>query len=491
MSREIYSLLPEYLSQNENVVFAMEANGFSFEDGSWSFDPHHLEAIASNFKPQVVSFFGPSIYNPTFFYRLPYPNPDTQIETREDTREELFFNSVNQESVIEMIDKYRSIDLAQAERIAYMFGGLIRHLMSTGMKQEKISKRVDFAAKMTKMGEGKSGEAIAGSMAMYILSNGTREEDRAFSGWIYHMSDAIKDDPIDPRQTEELGLSQIARLRGFIDRINGQQPRELSISSDSLEIFNGFPTVGAEFHLPLERATSGGTLWKRLALLNMSQYQEGSYIQLSRNDRGVLEIRMNPSVYPVTIANWEHIKLLIPELQSAFFTVTFNRAGEQDENFDWAKQTDPALIKRLKALGMLSYAAIYENIPPQNRGEEVNFGSSYLGQTIRVNDGEYDFSGVWGGKEGGHGQLGMYIGFGGNFPHVAYYPSMALANEDMLDQINDDRILTRTTRLSHALAVPPNKRIKLFNDADEFIQNDDRLRIASATGRKILAALSV
>src|SRR6185312_7575726 len=95
----------------------------------------------------------------------------------------------------------------------------------------------------------------------------------------------------------DLGLSQVARLRAYAKGCDTNQP--LPDLHELRERLNGFPTVGAEFHLPVEPAIKPeSTLWKRLALLNMSQYQTGSSIQFSRNDRDVLEIRMNPSDWP-------------------------------------------------------------------------------------------------------------------------------------------------------------------------------------------------
>lgn len=469
-----------------NLQFAMQSNGFTRENGKWTLEPnvlHHMSTAAMR-----VSFFGPYAaaripQNIPYFFPPRYPAFFSVTEASPD----LFVDIFNQPSVIETVAKYRKLDPYQAERISYLLGGIIRHLSHEDVSRDEIDQRVGFAAQMTKMGEQKSGDAIAASLAMYVLEDVSLDEDREFPGWVYHMADAIREDLVIPQSTADLGLSQTARLRGFVDRVEGRIPRQLPDISDGQETFDGFPTVGAEFHLDPISALEN-KLWKRLSILNMSQYQPGSYIQLSRNDRGVLEVRMNPSVYPVTIANWNHMRHLIPELDQAFFTITLNRPSGL-QNFDWRNAGDAQLLRRLEALGMLSYAALFDNIPRQVGPEEINFGTSYLGQTVKIDSGEYEYSGVWDGNKGNNGQLGMYVGFGKNLPYLAYYLSMGLARPDMLESI-DQGSFSRVTHLRHALKMTPDQRKRVFSTVDSLISRDPRLNRASEAGLQIIDILT-
>lgn len=252
------------------------------------------------------------------------------------------------------------------------------------------------------------------------------------------------------------------------------------------EALEGFPTVGAEFHFSKDAPSKLPNFWQRLAILNMSQYQRDSYVQLSRNDRNVIEVRMNPSIYPITVANWNHLRLLLPELNQTFFTITFNRKNEG--NFSWENTDDKALLDKLRTLGMLSYAAMFENVPASKKTEEINFGSIYLGQTVRILNGEYKSSGHWGEGEGKHGQMGIYAGFGDNLPYLAYYPSMVLANPDILESIPRDLFSVKT--LNDALAVTSNDRKKAFIALQSRIAADERLNKAFKAGNKIIELLN-
>jgi len=83
----------------------------------------------------------------------------------------------------------------------------------------------------------------------------------------------------------------------------------------------------------------------------------------------------------------------------------------------------------------------------------------------------------------------MYVGFGDNLPYLAYYPSMALANPDILDSLSDPDLL-RNSRLKHAIIVSSKDRKKMFGEIDNAIQDDLRLKIASDSGREILGTLN-
>lgn len=463
----------EAIFAQTNLEFAMFANGYSLDEGKWHFHPPQFMAISEEFRPENISFSGPSVN--ALFFRDRGINP------------ERFLEIMNQPSVLETVTKYRRINPARARKISYFLGGIIRHLDSNIVALIGIRNKVDFAAKMIGLGEQKSGEAITAGISMYIISGGSTSHDVGFAGSVYHMADSIREDPISPRQTSDLGLSQVARLQGFVDRKDGRTPKSFPDISDDLEKFDGFPTVGAEFHLPPEIARDNKTLWKRLAMLNISQYQRGSYIQLSRNDQDVIEIRMNPSVYPVTIANWKHIKLLVPEINSAFFTLTLNRP-KPGSDFQSLDKSDVDIYQKIRSLGLLTYASFFDNNPQQGNSGEIDFGEIYLGQTVRVNEGDYEFTGVWGGNRQSHGQLALYMGLGKNFPYLAYYTSMVLDNTEILDSSGLGS-LPWVRNINGALETSPEFKSNVFRILDRSIDSDPRLAGAREAGIEIYNAL--
>ena len=462
----------ERLSQREkDFRFAMRCNGyFLLENGEWKFDSDATKPFVEEFKGQRVSFFG--------------PGPTDKFFSGEIVSPELFVPAFSRQWVIDVIGKYREVDEDQAARIAFLLGGIVRHLVFQTLlwptdKMVKIPTAVEFAARMTVLGERRSGDAIASAMAMYIISGGSLEENKPFVGNIYNMAEAVRKDPIVPLKTKDLGLSQVARLQTFVGHRTPPDITEYEAA------FDGFPTVGAEFHFSPDAPRKYPNFWQRLAILNMSQYQRGSYVQLSRNDRGVIEVRMNPSIYPTAIANWNHIRLLLPELNQTFFTVTINRPAE---NFSWKNEGDKILLNNLRALGMLSYAGIFEDVSLTVKQGEINFGQVYLGQTVKMRNGKYEFDGNWGGGEGEFGQLGIYAGFGDNFPYLAYYLSMALANPNILRSVRRD-FLPKIRTLKDALALNPADRKGVFSAILNCVETDGRLSKASESGKRIVELL--
>lgn len=456
--------------QERNFYFAMQSNGYLKQsDGHWAFAPTTAKKLAEDFKGQGVSFFGHG-HQSNFFSDID--------DLASSLRMKFIFK---EKSIADTIGKYREIDEDQAARIAFILGGIARSSPKEFNKQNiEVAK---FIARMTRLGEKGSGDAIASAMAMYALSRGSLEEDNSFVGKVYRMGEAVAGDPIVVKDTADLGLSQVARLRHYLDATHTGKPREFPDIEAQKMAFDGFPTVGAEFHLTPEQANKMPNLWKRLAILNMSQYQQGSYVQLSRNDRDVIEIRMNPSIYPITIANWNHIKEILPELNNKFFTVTINRKGE---NFDWTK--DKLLLNNLRTLGMLSYASVFEDNPEQAESEEIDFGSVYLGQTVKIEEGQYSLSGFWGRKEGQYGQMGIYAGFGNNFIRLTYYLSMALANPDILMR-DGEGFMPRVRTLSDALALTPLAREAFFTRLNSRIKADKRLNNTHEAGLEIVEQL--
>jgi hypothetical protein len=176
----------------------------------------------------------------------------------------------------------------------------------------------------------------------------------------------------------------------------------------------------------------------------------------------------------------------MPEIQEAYFTMTFNRTA-QNADFKWEGE-DHKLIRRLRGIGLLTYAALFEDKPPQRKREEVNFGSVYLGQTLRINGGKYSFTGNWGGKEGEKGQFAIYSGFGRNFPHLAYYPSMALADPDIMDEAGP--ALEKIYTIESALELEPYERKKLLDSLNRTAAKNLRLKRAVQVGNQLVADLA-
>lgn len=468
---------PELRPHAQNLHFAMQSNGYYLtREGKWIHRASMKTPFKEEFKGQNVSFFGPGGGS---FY------------SGHDVGSEQFTSAFDQQSVTKAIAKYRSIDQDQAARIAFLLGGIVRHFspegVMPGQNREFINSAVDFVANMTKLGDTRSADALASAMAMYVVSGGPLDDDRHFVGNMYYMAEAIAEDPVKPTTTPDLGLSQVARLRAFETKIQHQAVEPLPPVEDEAA-FDAFPTVGAEFHLPITSARKNPDIWKKLALLNMSQYQRGSYIQLSRNDRDVIEVRMNPSIYPITIANWSHMKQLVPELNRAFFWITLNRRG-LGTDFSW-NTNDVHVLNKLKALGMLSYATVYEDFPHAETHEEVDFGNIYLGQTVRFSNGNYHYTGGWSGGEDGVGQLSMYTGFGDNLPYLAYYTSMTLADPHILDPIPHE-FIHRARRIGDALNVRARDRKGFFAELRGQIRGNEMLRRADVAGERIMEELSL
>lgn len=466
-------LLPDSSKRSSDLNFAMGCNGYFLnKSGQWVYNPFAVGPISGEFKATRVSFFGPGTWGKFF--------------SGANTGYNRFSSAFGQRSVIDVLEKNRmEVDNSHARRIAFLLGGLVRH-----MRADEASKAVEFVASGIRLGYNESRETIANALAMYVISGGSLDKNRYFFRNVYHMAEAVRRDPVIPLETADLGLSQVSRLRGFFDYSQGKESRLPDISQ-CLKFLEGFPTVGAEFHFSpdiLNDQERHPNLWQRLAILNMSQYQRDSYIQLSKNDRGVIEVRMNPSIYPVAIANWNHIRLIFPELNNAFFTITINRDTKEDD-FNWASNKDRPLINKLRSLGMLIYAGLAESIPPTEKREEIDFGSIYLGQTVKLRKGKYLSSGYWSKGGWGHGQLGIYSGFGNSFPYLAYRLSMAVKNPDVLSH-DPNNLLSTAESLQGALAVGSAKRRGFFEAMQTRILIDRELSKAVAGGNQIMELLN-
>ena len=468
----------------KHLIFAMRSNGFfRTKDSSWLFNHGAAVSLESEFLSLKTSFFGPGGSDHGFF---------STFDDNNEADPQPLLSAFSQDAVIKVIDKYRGTNEDVASKIAFILGGLVRY-NSSKFSEPPRDDWVKFTAQMTNFAQDYSSLAVASSMAMYIISGGSIEPSNRFKRDVFFMAEAVEQDPVDPLVTADLGLSQTLRLKSFIDRLNHQPADKFPDIKLLKEPFHNFPTVGAEFHFPVNAPEENNYFWERLALLNMSQYQEGSQIQLSRDDRGVIEVRMNPSIYPVTIANWRRMMYLLPELKRTYFTTTLNRSAKTDD-FNWCVESDNNLVKKLKSIGLLCYAGLYEDIPEKRKIEEIQFGTVYLGQTVRMVDGIFSLTGNWGKNyypagSGEYGQLGIYAGFGELFPYLTYYSSMVLANPDVLKDFNKN-FWEQIKYLRDALSLSPEDRRDIFSGIQENIQKFKRLHTAHVAGQEIMTQLN-
>ncbi len=262
----------EVLHLDNQVIFAMEANGFDLVNNKWEFKPDDLSATADGFVGQQVTLFGPTAMyksqTPTFFYVS-------------EAGAQPFHLSFDQQPVIDLVTKLRKSSDEKAQEVSYILGGLVRHMSAVGENPNKIKQAVRFCAQMIKVGDEKSVFSIAMSMAAYVLSRGKISEDIGFIGDVYRMAQAVSEDKVVLNETKDLGLYQLSRLYSFSAIINGARTpreRELPDISDELKAIDGFPTVGAEFHFPMGKPKDPMDFKQRLALLNMSQYRGGNFV---------------------------------------------------------------------------------------------------------------------------------------------------------------------------------------------------------------------
>lgn len=466
------SAVTDYPDQN-TLRFAMQHNGYRLNvSGEWTFDPM-LTKLVDDFKGTRVSFFGPGFQDKYF--------------SADSTGHQTLHSAFNQTDVTDSLNRLCAISEDKAKRVSFILGGLVRHLTQNPISSlQDITDSVKFVSRLTLLGNLKSAEAIAAAGSMYVISGGKRTQDDSFKHLqanVYYMAEAIDTDPITPSETMDLGLSQMVRLRSFIAR---GKPRPLPDIFLSWDRFKGFPTIGAEFHLPKDVPKKFPNFWQRLAILNMSQYHPGSFIQLSRNDRDVIEVRMNPSVYPAAIANWNHIRLLLPELNQAYFTVTINR---NSQDFFWKSRGDLPLLETLRSVGMLCYAGSYQEVPLKGEAAEMPFGSVYLGQTVRLSGPDFLFTGLWSKNQGEKGQLGIYAGFGDNFPDLAYNLSWVLAEPTVLGN-HARKVLSKVKTLEDALALNPSDRKGIFNSIQNLAEANPHLRKISNSGKQIMQLLN-
>lgn len=463
--------------QTPDLRFAMETNGYvECSDGTWQeIDYKNLSQLRRDAE-HLESVFGDQ-------FLTPFPTNNPKV---------ILARALNQAPVLDVVRKYREVDETQARRISFLLGGIAWLLKNRRIDDKGIENAVAFAASMTKLGKPKSGEAIAAAMAMYVLSGEPLRENDVFKGHVYRMAEAIAEETITPPwETANLGISQATRLLGFIRKMRnaqdvGQQDLGQPVTSaiaHHKEAFATFPTIGAEFHI-LRTEKINDTFWQRVAILNMSQYQNGSPIPFSRAEGKLIEIRMNPSIYPVATATWNLMRLLLPELNGSYFTMTINR---RDRNF--SKATDKDLITLLHGLGNLRYAAFFKGVPSVVTPRQVNFGDRYLGRTVRVTDERFSPSGGWYLGLGKQGQLNICTGFGDLFPGLAFYLSMGLAEPAILERDVLGYDIRKATSLTGADKFGENDIRNIFEALNRSIVNNQKLNTKVGPGERILEEL--
>lgn len=472
-SEEYHLPSSETIEDYQTFAFGMRGNGyFQNTHGEWRFDETLYKRITADKTGHYISFLGPGNYTLSGLNRSP----------------KRFVEGLSQGSFIKTIRRLKDVDEETANNVAFSIGNVIR-FSSKVSYPVNTTEAIEYVSQKINLADISSVEALTDAMVMYTLSGGPLTEDNEFKAHLYHMSEAVSEDPIQPRTTEDLGLSQVSRIHSFLHTIHNEPAEPIPNIHNELEIFSNFPTVGAEFHFPLKTANERPNFWQRLALLNMSQYQKGSYIQLSRNDRDVIEVRMNPSDFPVTIANWHHMRQVLPEINKSFFTITYNNK-ELKKDFKWENYADESLLRKLSALGYLCYADVFETIPQQEKREEINFGTVYLGQTVRKTEKGFAYTGHWTGNEQSFGQFAIYSGFGENFINLAYYPSMALVKPSIITpEIHEE--MRKVYSLKNALDLGTEKRRAIFSAINEEIQNDEELSAAHESAYSILHKLNI
>ncbi len=423
-----------------------------------------MEILRKNLWPEAVTFFGPSLESSYSFFS---DQPIDSVKYKE------AFSSVPVRAAVYDIKRN---DIDQAARVAYLLGGLVRTFSS--YESWERNKLIDFEAKMIKLGEAKSYQSLAMATAMYLLTTQRASTSTWLENDVSKMSGAIASDTITPKRTLDLGLSQATRLKNYYNQAESA-PLVPEALEEQIETVRDLPTVGAEFHIPATYQKPG--FWERIALLNMSQYQPGSYVQFSRIDRGVIEIRMNPSVVPIAIANYNLLSILVPEVRNAYFTTTLNR---DSGDFNWDLE-NKGMLENLHALGLLGYASFFENVQDATNAE-IPLGGVYLGQTVKFHEGKAKFTGEWSGGLGSKGQVGIYTGYGNTFPFLAYNLSMALANPGVFDTIGD---LSTIATIDDAMSVSQHSRKWIFDKISESVMKTPHLRNAHESGRKLIEIL--
>ncbi|MBI2327621.1 hypothetical protein HYU92_04875 [Candidatus Curtissbacteria bacterium] len=187
---------------------------------------------------------------------------------------------------------------------------------------------------------------------------------------------------------------------------------------------------------------------------------------------------MNPSIYPISVATWNLMRQVLPEINKAYFHITINW---KDANFRQSEHSE--LARRLQTLGSLCYAACFKEAPPPTPPKDgLSFGDWYIGQTVKVKNGIYSLIG----NASAEGQLALFTGLGDLFPDLAYYSSMAMVNPEMVAFAAKYKKIT----IREAFEMKENDIRDIFESLNSRLMTDSRLQQATEDGQKIIAQLS-
>ena len=359
-----------------------------------------------------------------------------------------------------------------------------------------------------------------------------KSTDSSLEEEVYSMSDSIMHDPIKPKRTPDLGFSQAYRLHRFLDESQTIDKRDLVNYLNELDEL-GLPVIGTEFHLPRNEEVE--RLEEKLFILNMSQYQNGSLIPLSRREGNLVEIRMNPSYFPVTMANWELMRRLVPIDKTSFFLsmtpIPENNRQLEDmkslANIIYASQYEiciernyTRLKKRVVGVGatggggaaavvsaaVVSAAVVSAAVVSAAAGIAVGaavavavdspfLGEHYLGLTQILTNGEYrltDISRKINGRipenKQREYQLNLYSGFGKVFPEQAYYLSMAYLAPEILGTVRDK---AGKVDIRKASKMNPKEIKDVLTTINAQILENDKARRATEIGQKTRKLISL
>lgn len=420
---------------------------------------------------------------------------------------------LNKAGAPQLLDTLRGDSITQS-RVGFILTGLVGHSSFYWMDSSVGIERVKYAVDLIASGGVKSAEAIAVAAASYIHSGGVIGDVRLLSDTAI-MARAIEADPIRAQETPDLGLSQAFRLnyfrdpldqsrpyekriqtpfsrRGLMRNFQNQRPQRLERWDPALEEWErinqlepNLPTIGGEFHFAPDFRdgnvppifVQNTTLLRRLAILNMSQYQRGSSIPFSRMDGRVPEVRMNPSTFPVASAIWGMMTILVPELNRNYFNISVG-----DRSGMYLREVDMDLAKRMHSLGSLLYAANYKTVPAtENRGG-VYFGDYWFSQTVQINAGKFKL----GGDYDKRGQLNFFLGYGRMFEELSLYLSMVAVEPRLLDGIGG---LNQSTSPKSAVELNEHDIEGKIIRINDFIRNDPKLLQLTERGDTLTALL--
>lgn len=374
------------------------------------------------------------------------------------------------EKILRSATRFRGIDEDLAIRFCQRIGYALRCFQPG--ESESVASAM---SQLANMATPSSMEAVLASGIQYFSQTRDFELSDEFKGNVFGMADAIDQDWTSYTKTADIGLSQVRRARAFLGYGNNYQSQDQVLGNSYLD---AWPTIGAEFHLSPE-GPFNETFWQRVALWNMTQYQDNSSIPFSALYQGSVEIRMNPSIYPLAIVNWTLLNDILPEVSKSTYFMTL---CPSEGNFRSKDKSTTTALRELTNLARLCYLLEYETSPEQGPGGDVDFGDTHISQTVQLINGSLQLVGNF----NEYGQLAFYTGIRDNFPTLAYYLSMGhIAPELLSDGINSpdfhDRIKVYQFRQRSKKDIG-----YLFDRLDHKITHDLSLNSARQRGLEIM-----